>query len=363
MAFDLGIAEVVTSDFSTRGGEYLFIRSDAKATGSITTTEPTSKVVLRARGEQCEGAPAAEVLIDDTRVLSKRIASETWRSYRVDAPLPVGTHTVEIRFSNDRYHDSSCDRNLLVDQVSLSNRGATESGATEQLVFSDGFEGGVGTFDPPWSWMIRAWSDRLTTSSNVARKGDYSAKFTVNDEDVAPLTPTENPRAQVQKNDLFCEGDERYIATSVYFPNDFPRLPNGGWLIFASHGFREPWKGSAPGKFLVDSGDVLAYGRDENYGNDNVWTTNLARGEWTDLVVRVKFSTNPDVGFVEIWKNGQQQTLENGSTRMSYATLKPGQNGCGALHRSSYREKGMFEWATLYQDEVKVGSSYEAVAP
>jgi hypothetical protein len=277
--------------------------------------------------------------------------------------LTAGTHTVEIRFTNDYDEGPSCDRNLALDRVSLNSE-ATGGDAPDPLLFYDGFEREADDFRPPWGWVGLAQADRLTTSTTVARKGTHSAEFTVNDDDVYPLTPTGNPRAQLNSGRIFCEGDERWIGSSVYLPPDFPNLTDGGWLIVGSYGFAPPYEGGAPGSLVVRAPyDELMLTRDESYNRDEIWRTPLRKGKWMDFVFHVKFSRDPNVGFVELWVNGHRQTFSNGRDRLYYATLKKDSTGCGELILTSYRNKGMFEWATLYQDEAKVGTSYQAVAP
>lgn len=108
---------------------------------------------------------------------------------------------------------------------------------------------------------------------------------------------------------------------------------------------------------------TIEFGRDERYNQDAIWEGTITKGSWTDLVVHIKFSTDPAVGFVEIYKNGVLQTQKNGQTRTYYATLKPDQTGAGNWNLNQYRSKGAANDITIYHDEAKVGDSYAAVAP
>lgn len=236
------------------------------------------------------------------------------------------------------------------------------NGAT---VFLDNFDRDADTFTGSWSSQNACADDRLTTDSTLKRGGTHSLKLTVKDGDVSPCTATSNPRSQVGKNDLFADGSERWMGHSTYFPSDFPTIGRDHWLIFSSYGFRAPYNGSAPGKFRVKSGtsDSIEYGRDERYGHDAIWEGKIKKGDWNDLVVHIKFSTDPAVGYVEIYSDGSLQTLKNGKTRFYYATLKPDQTGAGSWNVSQYRSKGAASEITLHQDEVKVGTSYDEVAP
>ncbi|MEO7413880.1 MAG: heparin lyase I family protein [Opitutaceae bacterium] len=52
-----------------------------------------------------------------------------------------------------------------------------------------------------------------------------------------------------------------------------------------------------------------------------VWTHPVKIGEWVDIVLVVKPSLDPQVGFVEIYCNGEHQTLLTGGTRVYGKTM------------------------------------------
>ena len=98
----------------------------------------------------------------------------------------------------------------------------------------DDFDRDDDTFVPPWQWVNRCSTDRLTTTTSVVRHSTHAAKFTVHDDDVSPCTPTDNPRAQLDGDRVFSEGIERYIGWSTHFPGDFPYIPGTGWFASMS---------------------------------------------------------------------------------------------------------------------------------
>jgi endoglucanase len=105
------------ADSSATGGTALLIWSNATASASVTTAAAQA-IVVRARGDQCQGAPHMIVSVDGRTVLSQAVPATAWTNYAADAAIPAGTHTVSVSFDND-YLDSSCDRNLRVDSVAL----------------------------------------------------------------------------------------------------------------------------------------------------------------------------------------------------------------------------------------------------
>ncbi len=69
--------------------------------------------------------------------------------------------------------------------------------------------------------------------------------------------------------------------------------------------------------------------------------------------MRVRFSHDPSVGFVELWHNGVKQRFSNGEDRIYYATLMPGQAAV-AGQWANYRQSGTAPVVTLYHDAVTI---------
>ncbi|MCW2976885.1 MAG: glycoside hydrolase [Actinomycetia bacterium] len=116
-------AGTVYRDSAASGGKALLIWSDAKATARVTTTATARSISVRARGDQCAGAPHMVVAVDGSVVLRADVASAGWATYAANAALAHGRHRVSVRFTND-YIGSGCDRNLRVDTIALSTTAA-----------------------------------------------------------------------------------------------------------------------------------------------------------------------------------------------------------------------------------------------
>ena len=110
---------MVVSDAAASGGHALKIWSTASATGSV-TSRATKRITVRARGEQCYGAPRMVVSVDGRVALDTKVGSTSWSDYAADLPLTDGAHTLAVRFAND-YLAPGCDRNLIVDRVQLTS--------------------------------------------------------------------------------------------------------------------------------------------------------------------------------------------------------------------------------------------------
>lgn len=214
----------------------------------------------------------------------------------------------------------------------------------------------------------------VTVVNDPVRSGNYAAKFLVHDTDThenCPSVPTDSPRAQLISKDLFHNGDDLYIGFSTYFPADFPSPPS--WFQVGEI-YGAPYASSPAIGFDVENDAQgqphLVLSRDQTHNNDTPWTapTPVDKGTaWDDIVVHVKFSDDPSVGFVELWYNGVRQTFTDGSTRLYYATLVPGetwqQGTPNALYMNQYRAAKPMGTVTIYHDQALVGTTYDSVAP
>jgi hypothetical protein len=107
----------VISDVDASGGRALGIWSNISAQATV-SLPAGRELVVRARGDQCEGAPRMTVSIDGLRVLDRSVPERVWTDLRVPIDLAAGRHDVKVAFTNDRL-TKACDRNLLVDSLDV----------------------------------------------------------------------------------------------------------------------------------------------------------------------------------------------------------------------------------------------------
>ena len=223
----------------------------------------------------------------------------------------------------------------------------------------------VKSIPPPTSWngnfetcdtsqyafVQTAAPDRITMRSDGAAQGLFYARFKALDDDIYPLTPNFDPRAQLVSPRWLFTGTERWISWATRFPEDYPSIPPTGWLVFMQiHG--PPYNGS-PTIGFGTSGEYMNFERNVSYSFDTAWQAPLVRGVWQYFTMRVNLAADT-TGFVELWLNGRQQVfLPNGGRRRLYMkTVEPDQlTGC-ELDPTLYRKKGMFESVTLDHDGV-----------
>jgi hypothetical protein len=127
------------SDAAASGGKAKRYWTAGTLSKSVSIGTAASGIVVRARGEQCNGAPQMSVRVDGVETgLLTVAATTTWTDYSISAALTAGTHTVDIAFPNDAYVAGSCDRNLLVDRVSITGGTVTpDAGTTDAASSTD----------------------------------------------------------------------------------------------------------------------------------------------------------------------------------------------------------------------------------
>ncbi|MEV8511766.1 carbohydrate-binding domain-containing protein [Dactylosporangium sp. NPDC051484] len=102
-------------DPAASGGRALQMWTDATASAEL-TAPARARLVVRARGDQCSGAPAMRVQVDDQLVETVQVRASSWADYVITGAWGAGTHTLTLSFANDLVTDA-CDRNLHLDRA------------------------------------------------------------------------------------------------------------------------------------------------------------------------------------------------------------------------------------------------------
>jgi len=190
-------------------------------------------------------------------------------------------------------------------------------------------------------------------------------KYTVADDDVAPITPTENPRAQALSDDLIRPGDVFESSFEFWLPDDFPdNTPSvgeeNGFLTLFSHFYGPPFGASSPFGISVEGFPVatLHWQRNGTYGFDIPWDVPMVKEQWIRIKSRFRFAVD---GWVEMWVDDEPITFfapgtsynpndEETTTRLEMQTRDSSNNGDTPNHAtiSNYRRAGMFEVVTMY---------------
>jgi hypothetical protein len=203
--------------------------------------------------------------------------------------------------------------------------------------------------------------------ADPAGSGAAAMQMTVAESDVAPVTPTSNPRAQLLSPSIIDPGEEFWWSASFYLPPEFPAA-TPGWVTLMEGPYGPPFDG-APSFHLEVNGDELRWQRNGTYDWDVPWSTPLVRGRWVQILLHQRFASD---GFVEMWVDGQPVTFFAGdlhnpnglppTQRLAMQTLDAS-NGGGAnfVAIQNYREAGMFDSLTVLHGPLRIGTTRTAV--
>lgn len=176
--------------------------------------------------------------------------------------------------------------------------------------------------------------DRLQVVTSPVSEGRYALKVTVKQGD-NPISASGN-RNEVVHWGNETEGMEYYYRWRVLFPADYPKVNT--WQLFTQW-HHDGCCGSPPVEFYV-YGDEL---RLRLTNGADVWTAPLVRGVWNELVFHVKWSSDPAVGFVELWHNREKAVARRNAATM-YAGAK------NYLKLGLYRNSNITQTGVVYHD-------------
>lgn len=196
---------------------------------------------------------------------------------------------------------------------------------------------------------------RLTLVSNPVAQGKYAAKFVVMNGD-DPINASGDRAELVAPSSVWeVEGQERWYRWQTMFASDFPTITKG-WQIFLQWHHESLYGGSPPLAFNVVD-DTMSVSIASKVKNDVYRRFNLGRlkrGVWRDFVFHVKWSSNPSVGFIELYIDGQLAIPKT----YIYTMYSGSKN---YMKMGLYRSSGISQAGTLWHDGMTVGTTRQAV--
>ncbi|MHA0288025.1 carbohydrate-binding domain-containing protein [Mycobacterium sp. C3-094] len=106
----------VYSDSTASGGRAVVLNKNSSISKTVTLPQ-SSSVVIRAKGDQYQGAPTMKVTVNGTEITTVAVSATSWTNYTVPLDAGPGTYTLTIAYINDLSGKKSGDRNLRVDSV------------------------------------------------------------------------------------------------------------------------------------------------------------------------------------------------------------------------------------------------------
>lgn len=111
-------------------------------------------------------------------------------------------------------------------------------------------------------------------------------------------------------------GSVRWYDFTVYLPDDFETAEDSRWLDLTQwKGFR----GGSPALALEVKRNQLRLGGSEGSGS----LGRLPKGEWTHLTFGMRWSPDPDVGWVEVWRDGEREVERTPTATMREVDGEP----------------------------------------
>jgi hypothetical protein len=189
-------------------------------------------------------------------------------------------------------------------------------------------------------------ADRLQVVSSPVHQGRYAVKVTVKQGD-NPIGASGN-RNELVRLTYEPAGSEYFYRWSTMFAPDFPSPAT--WQLFTQW-HHDGSSGSPPVEFALNNGRMILY-----CSGTQVWSAPLVRGAWQDFIFHAKWSSNPSVGFVELYLNGQLVL-----PRRYCATQFPGM--LNYLKTGLYRNSTIAPTGVLYHDGWTMGRTLADVSP
>jgi hypothetical protein len=109
----------IRTDATASAGRAFALTANGALSASINPAGAVTSVTVRAKGDQCQGAPALALRIDGATVQTFSVTGTSWTAYTTAVAVPAGAHTVALAYTNDR-STWRCNRNLYLDSVTFS---------------------------------------------------------------------------------------------------------------------------------------------------------------------------------------------------------------------------------------------------
>lgn len=114
------------SDPGASGGRALRIEGAGAGTGVFTTSEASTHLFVRLRGEECLGPPTVSVSIDGVERFAGPAASGGYAEPSARLSIPAGSHSVSVALTNP--YRFVCGRSVWVDRLTIVGHPFSPSG-------------------------------------------------------------------------------------------------------------------------------------------------------------------------------------------------------------------------------------------
>jgi hypothetical protein len=216
-----------------------------------------------------------------------------------------------------------------------------------------------------WDGQQKAADDRIR---EVIEDGAPAIRFELRGGD--PLVSS-GQRSEVfwggDSNPTLRNGDDYYFGWATKFAPDFPSPGTSTATSRDGHSMFVQWKGQGTGGSPIDMAarnDVFQIGYAPTIGDGDCsgWRAPLVRGGWNRFVIHVRFSSDPNVGQLDIWhQSPTEAVMTQKLAGCRVATLKSGIESY--LKLGYYRASDEQRTGVIFHRGFRVGTSFSAVNP
>lgn len=214
--------------------------------------------------------------------------------------------------------------------------------------------------DTPWNVAGGALPPTVVSDPAVVREGKYAVAMTILDADEGEGICC-GSRSEIEPDiGRIQPGDELYFGFSTLLGEGFPTEDD--WQTITQ--WKNEGDGSPPLELGVGGGKYRLSGGFGHPDGPDPFREPLgpaATGQWVDWVFHIKFSPDPDIGYVEVW---QSDKLALPRFQPASGTMYPNPDGeaMSYLKTGYYRDGDISVPGTIYFDNWRVGTSREIVA-
>lgn len=171
--------------------------------------------------------------------------------------------------------------------------------------------------------------------------------------------PSGSQRAEIEPDvGEFSEGETRFFRLTYVLPASFPANPHGFQLATQ---WKNDGDGSPPLELRIERGEFVLGGGFGHPGGSKLFSTDIApviTGRPVDIIVGIRFSSDPAKGQVDVWIDGQQKVT---GYRPPGGTLYPGLSSYWKV--GLYRDTANPGTASADLTGAALGESYDSVRP
>jgi MYXO-CTERM domain-containing protein len=217
--------------------------------------------------------------------------------------------------------------------------------ANATVLFAGDFETGDIS---QWSKAQIVAPDRIQIVTSPRRQGAYAARVEVRQGD-DPINASGNRAELVWSKNPEQEGNERWYGWSTLWPDDYPSQKT--WQLFVQW-HHSGCCGSPPVELYVN-GETMSLRLN---ASQVVWNEPLVRGKWHDFVMHVKWSSDPKIGYVELWYDGKLALPKTYAPNMYAGEVN-------YLKMGLYRNATIQPTGVIFHDGMTVATTQAEVQP